>query len=65
MLESKSMQEFLVYNSPHIIFRAGVNHFDVFITQTSRKVCAIIKIHCSKFDGNRLQTERRSPEKKF
>lgn len=58
VLESKSVQELLVCNSPHIIFRAGVNHFDMFITQTSRKVRAIIKIHFSKFDGNRLQTER-------
>lgn len=61
----KSVQKLLVYISPHIIFRARMNHFDVFIRQTSRKVSAIIKIHCSKFDGNRSQTERLSQGENF
>lgn len=58
VFESKSMQKLLVCNSLHIFFLAEVDRFEIFLAQTSRKVYAIAKSHCSKFDGNRLRTEK-------
>lgn len=48
----------LVYNSLQIILLAGINLFDIFITQTNKKVCAIATIPGSKFDGNCSRTEK-------
>lgn len=58
MFESKPVQDLLVYNSLQITFLSEINLFDIFITQTSRKVCAIATIPGSKFDGNCSRTEK-------